>query len=330
MSSFRALRVHLMDGKTQPRLEALTVDQLSSGEVVIEVHHSSINYKDALAVTGKGKILRRFPLNPGIDAGGIVQSSSDLNFKPGQKVLVTGCGIGENEDGGYSEILRVKASSVIPLPEGLTLRESMILGTAGFTAALALFRMERNGQHPDMGPIVITGASGGVGTFAVEIFSQAGYEVHALSGKPQAHEQLKKLGAHKVITPEEFNEIGKHPLESVRYGGAVDNIGGSALARILASTQLWGNVASIGLAESAELHTTVMPFILRGVSLLGVSSNNTDLATRHHLWKQLAGRWKPVHLEDIVARVVKLEDVVAASHDLLARRIQGRMIVEVK
>lgn len=329
MKPFWALRVYSSGEQVFAKLQQMNENELSAGEVLIGVHYSSVNYKDALAATGKGKILRRFPLNAGIDAAGTVLESQDPRFTPGQKVLVTGCGIGENDDGGYAELIRVKASSVVPLPNGLSLREAMIIGTAGFTAALALHRMEHNHQRPEMGPILVTGASGGVGSFAVQLFAHAGYDVVAVSGKHEAVRYLSELGAKKVIAPDQLG-FGKRPLETVQYGGAVDNVGGSLLSQILAHIQLWGNVAAIGLAESAELNTTVMPFILRGVSLLGISSNNTPMETRLELWRRLAGPWKPANLEKTLARTIGLKDLMTAFDDLLHRRVQGRILVEIR
>ncbi len=238
-------------------------------------------------------------------------------------------GLGESYDGGYSEVLRLHADSVVPLPKGLTMRESMILGTAGFTAALALSRMETNGQTPAKGPILITGASGGVGSFSVQLFAQKGYEVVAVSGKHEAIKYLKDLGAKQVIPPSEL-ALGPRPLEKARFGGAVDNVGGKLLAQMLAHVDLWGNVASIGLAESANLDTTVMPFILRGVSLLGASSNNTPMPLRHEIWQKLGAEWKPKFLEQIVARTIELKDLMQAFDDLLHRKVHGRILVQIR
>lgn len=327
---FWALRVHSgSSGKAFAKLQQITVNDLTPGDVLVGVHYSSVNYKDALAATGKGKIIKRFPLNAGIDAAGTVLESNDPRFSPGAPVIVTGCGIGEVHDGGYSEILRVQADSVVPLPAGLTLKEAMVLGTAGFTAAVALQRMTNNGQTPAMGPIVVTGASGGVGSFAVQIFSQAGFEVLAVSGKPEAARYLKDLGAREVVAPSALN-LGSRPLENVRFGGAVDNVGGRLLSGILAHTQLWGNVASIGLAESSDVHTTVMPFILRGVSLIGVSSNNTPMSLRREIWEKLAGPWKPRALEQTVSRIVRLNELMGVFNDLLERKSQGRILVDIR
>lgn len=328
--AFWALRVHEgQNGVVYSKLQQLTLNDLSAGEVLIGVHYSSINYKDALAGSGKGKIMRRFPLNAGIDAAGVVLESTDPRFQPGQEVLVTGCGIGENSDGGYSELLRVSANSVVPCPPGLSPEEAMILGTAGFTAALALHRMLQNGQTPALGPILVTGASGGVGSFSVQLFAHAGFEVHALTGKPEGAAFLRALGAHKVLQPADL-ALGPRPLESVRFGGVVDNVGGRLLSQALAHVELWGNVASIGLAESADLHATVMPFILRGVSLLGVSSNNTPMALRLELWNKLAGAWRPQHLRQTLTRTVGLRDLMTTFDDFLRRRVHGRILVDVR
>ncbi len=328
MKDFFCLRV--LDEKS-PVAQFYNMNEadLFPGNVTIQVHYSGLNFKDALAITGKGRILKNFPLNVGIDAAGTVLQSDDARFRPGEKVLVNGCGLGETTDGGLSEILRVSGDVVVPLPDGLSLREAMILGTAGFTAALAMERMEQNGQTPSLGPILITGASGGVGSFAVQLFAQKGYEVHAVSAKPEAVSYLKKLGATSVLTPAAL-ALGAKPLEGVRFGGAVDNVGGELLARVLAHTQLWGNVASIGLAGSHELHTTVMPFILRGVSLLGASSNNCPRELRHKLWQRLGDHWRPKQIDSVVSRSLKLKDAIPAAQDLLDRKIQGRILVEVQ
>jgi NADPH2:quinone reductase len=329
MNTFNAFRIYDENGGIKARITQLELKDLSVGEVVIQVQFSSVNYKDALAGTGKGKILRHFPLNGGIDAAGVVLTSESPQFKAGQKVVVTGCGIGEEHDGGYSEILRVKASSVIALPNGLDPREAMILGTAGFTAALALHRMRENHQSPEMGPILVTGASGGVGSFAVQMLAQQGFKVIAMSAKPDVRDYLKKLGADQVLTLEQLG-LGPGPLGRVKFGGVIDNVGGEVLAKALAHTQLWGNVCSIGLAASPDLKSTVMPFILRGVSLLGVSSNNCPLPLREKIWQELAAGLKPKHLEDILRRTIKMPDLPVAFDALLKRQVQGRILVDLR
>ena len=271
------------------------ISDLGEGEVEIEVEYSSINYKDALAVTGKGKILKKFPLVPGIDLSGKVVNPGSSNFKKGQEVLVNGCGLGETHNGGFCERARVSKDWIIPLPSGLSTKEAMILGTAGFTAALALYRMKQLDQTPDKGPIAITGASGGVGSWATQLFSQQGFDVVAISSKKHLWDQLKKYGAQKALLPEEIQK-SKRPLESAQYGGVVDNVGGDLLSQLIPQVHLWGNVASIGLADSHAFQTTVMPFILRGVSIVGASSGNCPMPLRTQIWNYLGAQWKPQFL----------------------------------
>ncbi len=293
---------------------------------MIRAEWSSINYKDALAVTGKGKILRTFPLTPGIDVAGKVESSSAGEFEPGQSVLVTGCGMGEVHSGGFAEYVRVPASWVVPVPECYTTREAMALGTAGFTAALALLRMESCGQTPETGDIVITGASGGVGSLAVNMLSAAGYRVIAVSGKPDAAEQLHMLGAAEVVTPDDL-QLGSRPLEKARFGGVIDSVGGELLAGLLPHIRDYGNVAAIGLAGGVKVQTTVMPFILRGVSLLGISSANCPRDMRLAAWRRLGADLRPPRLEEIVTGEVGLDDLPEASQALIERRSRGRTLV---
>jgi NADPH2:quinone reductase len=327
--SFRAFRIDQTNDGVRGRVETIAWDDLAPNEVIIEGHYSSVNYKDALAGTGKGQILRRFPLTGGIDIAGTVVSAKAGGFHPGDPVIVTGCGIGETADGGYSEFISVPAASVVPLPKGLTLEESMILGTAGFTAALSLYRLEQNNQNPQKGPVVISGASGGVGSIATAILAGQGYEVWAISGKESARSFLEEAGARKVLNAQQL-ELGSRPLESVRFAGAIDNVGGEFLAGLLRHVDLWGNVACVGLAGSAEFQTTVMPFILRGVSLLGISSNNCPRDLRLELWKRLAGLWKPKHLKRIHSRTVSLDQLSDAFNSLLNRKATGRIVVDLR
>ena len=330
MSAFRALRVHRTDSGTETRLESIGIDELGEGSVTIRVAYSSLNYKDALAVTGKGRIMRAFPRVAGIDLAGVVEASDAPAYAPGDAVLVTGCNIGELLDGGLAERARVPTEAVIPLPAGLTLREAMAIGTAGFTAAFALRRMQENHQTPEHGPIAVTGPTGGVGSIAIDLFSRAGYSVSAITGKAeQAGDYLRELGAGEVIDRHAL-ELGSRPLESARWGGAVDNIGGEVLSWLLATTRPWGNVASIGLAASHKLDATVMPLILRGVSLLGIHSVECPRAWREAIWQQLAGDWKPRHLDRIIAREVTLDEVPAACEALIAGEVTGRTLVRVQ
>ncbi len=325
--SFRACRVFEQASRVVPRLVDMRTDELSAGDVVVRVHWSGINFKDALALTGRGKILRRFPLNAGIDASGVVESSSDPRYRPGDAVLVNGMGLGESQDGGFAERLRVPGDWVVPLPEGLTLRQAMALGTAGFTAALAIHRMELNGQRPEQGPVVVTGATGGVGSVAVSILSARGYPVIAVSGRPQHADYLRGLGAAEVRTPDEL-QLGSRPLEAARFGGAIDNVGGPLLAGLTRHVGLWGQIACIGMAGSGELATTVFPLILRGVSLLGVSSANCPMPLRTEVWNRLGAELKPAALESIVREVVGLDQVLEHAERLVDRRSLGRTIVD--
>lgn len=325
--SFRAFRV-LDQGLNKGSLQYMDEANLSEGDVVVDVLYSSVNFKDALAVSGKGKILKSYPLNPGIDAAGTVRSSKVPAFKAGDKVIVTGCGLGETKDGGFSERIRVPADWVVPLPSGLSLKEAMIYGTAGFTAGLAAHRFLVNDQTPDKGPIVVTGASGGVGSLSVAILSKLGFEVIAVSGKREMKDELKAIGASKVFHPDEL-ELGSRPLESVKFGGVVDNVGGKLLEQLLPHVNLWGNVASIGLAGGSEFRATVMPFILRGVSILGISSANCPRPLRLAIWKMLAGGWRPHDLSSFEAGEIALEEVPAFADRMLGRQSHKRTLVKI-
>ena len=323
--SFNAFRIHNDANGYRSGIEAISLDDLNPGEVVIKTAYSSVNFKDALAGTGEGKILRRFPLVGGIDVAGHVVASTDPAFREGDPVLVTGCGLSETRDGGYGEYARLETKWVIPLPKGLSLRESMILGTAGFTAALALYRMRDNRQTPDLGPLAVTGATGGVGTLAINIFSRAGYEVHAISGKAQHADFLKSLGATEVLGRDAL-ATGR-PMESARFGGGLDNVGGPMLASLLAQTAPYGNVASAGLAATAGLDMTVMPFIIRGVSLVGVASAGTARAIRDDIWRHLADDWKPDRLDAICTRETTLEGLPEVFRTMLSGGSFGRTLV---
>lgn len=324
-SSFDAFRIHSDEAGYRSGVEQVGIDDLAPGEVVIRVAHSSVNFKDALAGTGEGKILRRFPLVGGIDVAGHVVASSTPAFREGDAVLVTGSGLSETRDGGYSQYARLDARWVIPLPSGLSLRESMILGTAGFTAALALYRMLDNRQTPDLGPLAVTGATGGVGSLAVDIFSRAGFEVNAISGKADQAAYLTAIGASQVLGRDALGTA--RPMESTRFGGGLDNVGGPMLASLLAQTAPYGNVASAGLAASADLDATVMPFIIRGVSLLGVASAGTARDIREAVWQRLASDWKPRHLDRICTREVSLRELPDVFPTMLAGDSFGRTLV---
>ena len=328
MTTLRAFRIHNGDAGHHAGIETMDTDALSPGEVLVKVAYSSINFKDALAGTGTGRILRRFPLNGGIDVAGHVVSSSDARFKPGDAVLCTGSGLSETRDGGLAEYVRLAAESTIALPHGLDLRERMIIGTAGFTAALALLRMQDNGQTPALGPIAISGASGGVGTLGIDIFHQAGYVMHALSGKPEHFDWLRELGVNACIDRHELVFSNK-AMDSARFGGALDTVGGSMLAGLLPLIAPDGNVALCGNAGGMAFTSTVMPFIIRGVSLLGIASAATARATREHIWHQLASAWKPRHLAQIATHEVTLDELPDTFARMLDGASLGRTLVRI-
>lgn len=326
-ASFSAFRIHKDDHGHRSGLEPLRVDDLSPGQVLIRAQWSSVNYKDALAGTGRGRILRRFPLVGGIDVAGVVVASTDPAWREGDAVLATGCGLSETRDGGYSQYVRLESSAVIAQPAGLTPREAMVLGTAGFTAALALLRMQDNRLTPEHGPLAVTGASGGVGSLAVDIFSRAGYAVHAVSGKPDQADWLRAIGASEVLPREALADTA--PLQSARFGGGLDNAGGPMLASLLAQTVGYGSVVSAGLAAEPSLEMTVMPFILRGVSLLGVSSASAPRVLREQVWEQLGSDWKPAHLQEICTREIGLQELPEVFDSMLAGGARGRTVVRI-
>ncbi len=332
MKNFRAFRIHQdptqPGGKIVARIDTISLDDLSPGEVVIKVAYSDINYKDALAATGAGKILRSYPLVGGIDLAGEVVSSTDSQFKAGQKVLVTGCGLSETHNGGYAEFARVKSEWVIPIPGGLDPHSAMILGTAGFTAALAIHRMEQNGLTPEQGEVLVNGATGGVGSIAINMLAGRGYDVVALTGKKESESYLKQLGAKRILLRGDL-QLGTKPLEAMQWAGAIDNLGGDLLAWLLKTTKDWGSVASIGMASSMELKTTVLPFILRSVNLLGINSVNVPRAPRLQVWQRIATDLKPRHLDVIAARTVTLDELPNAFDGYIKGTVTGRTVVKI-
>jgi acrylyl-CoA reductase (NADPH) len=328
MNPFPGFRIHNDGGRVSGRVEELSLDDLSPGEVVMRVVYSSVNYKDALAATGAGKIITHFPRVGGIDASGHVVSSRDARFKEGDAVLVTGYDFGVSHDGGYAEYARVPAEWVVPLPPGLSLRDAMVLGTAGFTVGLAVQRFDDNGQRPDHGPLLVTGATGGVGSIGVNVFAALGYSVTALTGKDDQHDFLRKLGAREILSRHTL-EMGERPLEGAQWGGALDTVGGDVLGWITRTTKPWGNIVSCGLVAGSELRTTVMPFILRGVTLIGVTSAGCPSAWRQRVWQRLAGELRPPMLEAIAPREIGLEDLPAVFDAMLKRRTQGRYVVRI-
>ena len=329
MEAFTALRVHQVDGRIVSRLEKLTLDDLSPGNVVIRGEYSSINYKDALATTGKGRILRRFPLVAGVDIAGTVETSGDPRFKPGDVVAVHGCGQSETHDGGFAQYARVPADWVNKLPAGIDARTAMGLGTAGFTAALAIHRLEQMGQTPDLGPMAVTGATGGVGSVAIALLAGLGFKVTAVTSKSTADDYLRSLGASEIFHLK-GKELGARPLEKILWGGAVDNLGGATLAWLTRTVAPYGSIASVGLAQGPELNTTVMPFILRGVSLLGINSVEVPGALRAEVWRRLAGDLKPASLDRIVSREVTLDQVLGVVDGWVDGSIVGRCLVRLR
>ena len=328
MPPFRAFRIHEEQGKVRAGFESLTVEDLPAGEVLVRVTCSSINYKDALAATGAGKILKRTPLTGGIDLAGVVESSSDARYASGDRVLVTGCGLSETHDGGYAEYARVPGDWVIPLPPGLDEMGAMGLGTAGFTAALAIHKMQHMGLTAGTAPVAVTGASGGVGTIAIDLLAGSGHEVVAITGKAQAASYLKELGAARVLARSEIPSGGR-PLETAQFAGAIDNVGGEMLAWLTRTVGFWGSIASVGLAGSAELKTTVMPFILRGVNILGINSSATSRELRLAVWQRIASDLKPAHLGRIVTRVIRFEELPQAFEAYLSGSVTGRTVVKI-
>jgi acrylyl-CoA reductase (NADPH) len=326
--AFRAFRIHERDRRIEAKFERISLADLGKGEVVIRVLYSGINYKDALAATGAGRILRRYPLVGGVDLAGEVVSSTDPQFRPGDRVLATGGGLSETHDGGYAEYARVPAEWVIALPAGLDEFHAMALGTAGFTAALAIHRLEHNGLAPDKGRVVVTGATGGVGSIAIDMLAGRGYEVVAVSGKSESDSYLRELGAKEILRRQEI-ELGSRPLEPVLWAGAIDNVGGDLLTWLTRTMNFWGSIASIGLAGSHELKTTVMPFILRGVNLLGINSSATPRALRLEVWTRIATDLRPRHLDRIAARTISFDDLPGAFGDYLKGAVVGRTVVRV-
>lgn len=325
---FKAFRIHEEKGRVRSGFEQLALEELTPGEVLIRAVYSNVNYKDALAATGKGKIVRRFPLVGGIDVAGYVEQSTDSRYQKGAEVAVCGCGLSETLDGGYAEYVRVPAECVLPLPEGLSLFEAMALGTAGLTAALAIDKLERNDQRPALGPVIVTGATGGVGSLAIDLLAGLGYRVTALTGKAEQTEYLKALGASDILLRQDL-ELGERPLERALWGGAVDTVGGETLAWLTRTIKPLGNIAVIGLVGSAELHTTVMPFILRGINLLGISSVMCPIPIKRKVWKRLGSDLRPRHLGEIVHRVIEFSDLPAVFDDFISGQTVGRTVVKI-
>lgn len=328
-TAFRALEVNKGESFTVG-IRSLTLDDLPQGEVVIKVAYSSVNYKDGLASIPDGNIVRSYPFIPGIDLSGYVVSSADPRFHEGQKVLATGYGIGVSHFGGYSEYARLPAEWVVPLPDGLSLREAMIFGTAGFTAALSIKHLEEKGVSPEKGKVLVTGASGGVGGAAVAMLAHKGYTVAAGTGRSEEAGYLRDLGANEVLSREEIYAGGNvKPLDKQLWQAAVDPVGGTQLAAVLSRIAYRGAVAVSGLTGGTAVPASVLPFILRGVSLLGIDSVMCPAEEREELWKLMAGSWKPEQLDKLVNREVTLAELPQALSDILQSAIRGRVLVRV-
>ncbi|MGA8862626.1 MAG: oxidoreductase [Gallionella sp.] len=328
MEKFSAYRILEQDGKSSGRFVELTLDDLDPGEVVIQAHYSSVNYKDALAATGAGKVIRRFPCVGGIDVSGTVASSSDARFRAGDEVLVTGFDMGVAHDGGYAEYVRVPAAWVVPLPQGLTLFDAMALGTAGLTAALSIHRLEQNEMRPENGKVIVTGATGGVASLAIAMLAQLGYHVVALTGKEGAHDYLKSLGAAEILLRKEMT-MGTRPLEKSLWAGALDSVGGETLGWLTRTMQQNGAIASFGNAGGIELNTTVLPFILRGVRLVGIDSAATAMPVRIQIWQRLSTDLRPGQLARI-AHTVPFSELPQVFSLMLQGKLRGRSVVEIK
>jgi len=328
MKKFRAYRIDQQDKKIVADFCTMDIDELTQGDVVIKVSHSTINYKDALAATGAGRILRKFPLNGGIDLAGSVVSSDDERFTEGDAVLVNGCGLSETVDGGYAEYARIAGDSVVPIPEGMTAAQAMQIGTAGYTAALAIHRMEQNGQKPEDGPVVVTGATGGVGGLAIDMLDGCGYEVVAVTGKSDQADYLQSIGARQVLVRGDI-ELGTRPMEKTQWAGAIDNLGGDTLAWLIRTVGYGGNIASIGLAQSHELNTTVLPFILRAVNLLGINSVDTPRELRLHVWSRLSDDLAPRHLDEIAGTTISFDELPDAFQAFVDGKVTGRTLVTI-
>ncbi len=328
IEQFRAFRIDNEDGEIVAGFQTLAPDDLSPGNVLVRVTHSTINYKDALAATGKGKILRHYPLNGGIDLAGVVVSSDDPAWKPGDDVLVNGTGLSETVDGGYSEYARVDSKSLVAIPDEISAFEAMQLGTAGYTAALAIHRMEQNGQRPEGGPIVVTGATGGVGSVAIDMLAGRGYEVVAVTGKATEEAYLREIGARRILLRDKI-DLGKRPMEKALWGGAIDNLGGDYLTWLTRTIDYGGNIASIGLAASAALNTTVLPFILRAVCLLGINSVDTPSDLRRAVWARIGGDLKPQHLDTIGHKTITFDELPDAFQAFIDGTVTGRVVVKI-
>lgn len=315
-------------GKTSAAVTQIDLDNLPAGDVTVAVEYSTVNYKDGLCIGPGGGLVRNYPHVPGIDFAGTVEASDDARYKPGDKVVLTGWRVGEAHWGGYSQRARVKADWLVPLPDGLDTRRAMAVGTAGFTAMLAVMALEDHGLKPGQGPVLVTGAAGGVGSVAVAILAALGYEVAGVTGRPETAEYLKSLGASQIVAREELNETVKRPLEGETWAGCIDAVGGDMLARVLGQMKYGASVAAVGLAGGAGLPATVIPFLLRGVNLLGIDSVMQPYDNRLRAWKRVAADLPMAKLEDMVVPAT-LEDLPKLGKDILRGQVRGRVVVDV-
>ncbi|SDN72704.1 acryloyl-CoA reductase [Alkalicoccus daliensis] len=319
-------KAFVTNGDGRGEVVTRTLEDLPAGDVTIKVHYSSVNYKDGMALNSDAKIVKEYPIVPGIDLAGEVVESTTAKFKAGDKVIVTSYDLGTGQDGGYSQYARVPSDWVVPLPEGLTTREAMIIGTAGFTAALSIHKLEDHGLQRSDEPILVTGASGGVGSMAVDMLSKNGYSVTASTGKSDEYDFLRKLGADDIVTREEVTPEELPLIQSERWAAAVDPTGGKPLASILSATKRGGGVAVSGLTAGVEVPTSVIPFILRGVELMGIDSVQCPMDLREAIWTRAASDLKPEHLDDI-AQEVSLDGLQGALNDILNSKVKGRVIL---
>ncbi len=324
--NFKAMVVSEKNGKYIRQIEKKSIDMLPGGEVLINVQYSSLNYKDALSAIGNKGVTRKYPHTPGIDAAGIIEESVGKDFKIGDKVIVTGFDLGMNTPGGFEKYIRVPAEWIVKLPEGMTLKESMIYGTAGFTAGLSLLRLEDKGMKPDGGEILVTGATGGVGSMSVSILNKAGYNVTAATGKREKEDYLKKIGAKNVISRQDIDDNSNRALLPTRWAGVIDSVGGSILTTAIKSAKYNCSIAACGLTQSPNLTTTVYPFILRGVSLLGIDSLHCPMDLRIKIWKKLVSEWKPDNI-NLIYSECSLTQLSEKIDLILKGQLTGRVVV---
>ncbi len=326
---FTALVIDEKDGKVTPSIQTVAEDQLPAGEVTLEARYSTLNYKDGMVLNGIGKLVRSYPHVPGVDVAGIVRDSSDSRFSPGDEVLVGGYRFGEIRWGGYAQLVRVPADWIVPLPKGLSLFQAMAFGTAGFSAMMAVDALERHGMEPSQREVLVTGAVGGVGSIAVALLAALGYNVAASTGRPEEGQYLRHLGANTIIERSELETVVSKPLERERWGGCIDNVGGSTLGHVLSQLGIGASIASVGLAGGSTFTGNVMPFLLRGVNILGIDSVSLEINKRAKVWHRLADVF-PLGLLESMTSEVKLQDLEKLGKEILEGRVKGRLVVNVR